>query len=566
MLKKIVLLFLAAVLTASVCSCGSGENDGPEDSKTVEEINEVDMSGTIVNTEFADGIIPSVDELGISLDDYIRGGGKGDFSYAGNRGCKELSVIKSPQYTLTVNETEVPVYSTIVHDGTFQKNILCSFAIVEIKDAKDVSLKAELTPQGFKLKNATVLPAAKEVAHAVTGGKVIMAIKEYGNFSVLVADGKKQDYSSDFSREHSFTLFVREYVDEDAEIAALIERFGEDNVTVYEPGLHKFQYINIDSDDRALYFRRGCYMFSEGREDYSEDNNYFEKHRGDDITWNLNRFPVINANGRKNIVIAGGGWIDGGGLGWHERRGVLLSYCDGIDVHGITLFNMPEWSFITYVSQNIDVRDCRIYGFKSNSDGFAICNSKNATVTDCFARSGDDLFEIKTLGGPDYAVADNVTFTSCTAWASKARCFGIIAETEKAVTNITFRDCYVIYRDSTWDNEFLGSLMVYCEKSKNPVNIDNILFENVEIFCDRGRAINVKIEDEKAAPTHVTNVRFKNITYTSAMKNQLYSPAGDYVQNITLENVAANGKLIAPGDDFTNYFDITGEGNVSAVK
>ena len=133
------------------------------------------MSGTIVNAEFADGIIPSVDELGISLDEYIRGGGKGDFSYAGNRGCKELSVIKSPQYTLTVNETEVPVYSTIVHDGTFQKNILCSFAIVEIKDAKDVSLKAELTPQGFKLKNATVLPAAKEVAHAVSGGKVIKA-------------------------------------------------------------------------------------------------------------------------------------------------------------------------------------------------------------------------------------------------------------------------------------------------------------------------------------------------------------------------------------------------------
>ena len=98
------------------------------------------------------------------------------------------------------------------------------------------------------------------------------------------------------------------------------------------------------------------------------------------------------------------------------------------------------------------------------------------------------------------------------------------------------------------------------------MNIDNILFENVEIFCDRGRAINVKSEDEKAAPTHVTNVRFKNITYTSAMKNQLYSPAGDYVQNITLENVKANGKLIAPGDDFTNYFDITGEGNISAVK
>ncbi|MBR5006382.1 MAG: right-handed parallel beta-helix repeat-containing protein [Clostridia bacterium] len=310
-------------------------------------------------------------------------------------------------------------------------------------------------------------------------------------------------------------------------------------------------------------------MFSKGREDYGEKNDYFEKHRGDDITWNLLRFPVINANYRKNVTVAGSGWIDAGGLGWHERRGLMFSNCDGVCVKDVTLINFPEWTLITYVSANIDISDCRIFGYKSNSDGFAICNSKNARITDCFARSGDDLFEIKTLGGPAGSVADNVVFTSCTAWASKARCFGIIAETEFPVSNITFRDCYVIYRDSTWDNEFLGSLMVYCELSKNGVTIDNILFENIEIFYDRGRAINVKMEDDKA-PTQVTNVTFRNVRYRSELKNLLYNPSGirtgNYVQEITLENVTANGKLIGPGDDLGKLFDMTGSGEISVVR
>lgn len=554
MKQRIIAAALAVIMIATLACCDFGQN-----SNTYEED---EMSGTFINTEFADGIIPTAETLGISISEYLHGEDKGGFSYSGNRGVDELSVIFSPYFTLTVNGISVPVYATIVHDGTSQHNLLASFAIIEVRE-REFSLKTELSSVGSRVRRATVLPAANGISPNVDRkGTVKFTVREFGNFNVLTSSTSSDDFSSDYARNHSFTLFVREYVDEEAEIAAYKKEFGEENVTVYEPGLHVFDYINISSDNRVLYFKRGCYMFSKGRDDYGETNDYFEKHRGGDITWNLTRFPVINANGRKNIVIAGNGWIDGGGLGWHERRGILLSYTDGIVVKNISVFNMPEWSLITYVSKNITIRDCRIFGYKTNSDGFAICNSQNATVTDCFARSGDDLFEIKTLGGPEDAVASNVTFTSCTAWASKARCFGIIAETERDISDITFRDCSVIYRDSTWDNDFLGSLMVYCEKSKNGVNIDGILFENIEIWCDRGRAINVKIEDEKA-PSHVRNVTFRNVTYTSSLKNLLYSPDGDYVQEITLENVRANGTLLTPATDLSEYFDMRGNGKIT---
>ena len=400
MLKRLFAAFFAAAICAAfVCGCTDGGKSG--EVYPTDIYNEAEMSGTIIKTTFAGDVIPTAENLGITLDEYLHGNDKGGFSYEGNGARKEKSVIISPHYKLVVNGEDVPVYATIVHDGTTQSNVLTSFAMIEVKEKSGFSLKAELLPQSFGIKNAIVLPEAKKVAAEVSSsGSVCTVINEFGNFNFLVSQSRDADYSTDFARQHSFTLFVKEYVDEDAEIAAYIDEFGAENVTVFEPGFHEFSYINIDSDNQVLYFRRGCYMFSKGRDDYGEDNNYFEKHRGGDITWNLTRFPAINANGRNNIVIAGNGWIDGGGLGWHERRGILLSYCDGAVVKDITLINFPEWTLITYVSENIDIARCVIYGYKTNSDGFAICNSVNATVRNCFARSGDDLFEIKTLGAP----------------------------------------------------------------------------------------------------------------------------------------------------------------------
>lgn len=54
----------------------------------------------------------------------------------------------------------------------------------------------------------------------------------------------------------------------------------------------------------------------------------------------------------------------------------------------------------------------------------------------------------------------NVTFTNCIAWGGYARCFGITGEVNKKISDITFRDCAVIYRDGIWDNDRIGSLLL----------------------------------------------------------------------------------------------------------
>ena len=113
----------------------------------------------------------------------------------------------------------------------------------------------------------------------------------------------------------------------------------------------------------------------------------------------------------------------------------------------------------------------------------------------------------------------NITFSNCIAWGGYARCFGITGEVNKSISDVTFRDCAVIYRDGIWDNDRIGSLVVVAEQTKG--SIDGVLFENIEIFRDEGRPILVKIYDEDAENFEIKNVVFRNISYTSYMKPKI---------------------------------------------
>ena len=180
-------------------------------------------------------------------------------------------------------------------------------------------------------------------------------------------------------------------------------------------------------------------------------------------------------------------------------------------------------------------------GCRGNADGFAICNTENALITDCFVRTADDEFEVKALGGE--MGSNNITFANCVAWGGYARCFGICGETSNPITNVTFRDSAVIYRDGVWDNDRIGSLVVVAEQCDG--SIDGVLFENIEIFRDEGRPILVNIYDEEKENFKMNNIVYKNITCTAYMPSKIEGNASDTnTVQVRLENVTANSKLL----------------------
>jgi len=471
-----------------------------------------------------------VNRVSAELPEYVQSGGYDDIG----------GIIISPYYTARIAGKDVPVYASMVFIRSVNTGTLHSFSEVYVDSSSGFSFNVELTGKLADLKNAIVLPESLGVGTECKNGVVSASISKPGIYTFLF-NGAQQLYG--------YTLFVREKIDEDAQIADYIEQYGKENVTVFEKGVHEADYLNfVQKDNQVVYLKQGAYLITNHHYDIqsAEDENlYIEEEALTDNAIGLTRYPFINFYNCKNIVITGRGAIDLTRLDRRERRGVVFNYCENISVSGIKIINSPEWSFITYCCRNVSVEQVDILGSRGNADGFAICNTENAVINNCFARTADDEFEVKALGGT--MGSNNITFTNCIAWGGYARCFGICGEVSRSISNVTFRDCAVVYRDGIWDNDRIGSLVITAEQCDG--SIDGVLFENIEIFRDEGRAILVKIYDEEKENFEIKNVEFKNISYTSYMTSKI--EGNDSTTNtvqVKLENINANGRSVSqPG-------------------
>ena len=371
------------------------------------------------------------------------------------------------------------------------------------------------------------------------------------------------------SQAHAYTLFVRERVDEEAEIAQYKAQYGEENVYVVEKGLVETPYACFaGKNNYVVYMKQGAYVLAQHAYDImseEDENNCIEPQAQGLNALGLTRFPFVNFYNCDNIKFVGRGVLDLSHLDRRERRGVVFTQCNNIEVEGIKIVNSPEWSFITYLCDNISIKDVDIFGYRQNSDTFAICNSTNGTIDRCFARSGDDLFDVKTIGGPLDASAENITFKNCVAWGGKARCYGIHGEVNRPIRNITFKDSAVICRDATWNNNRIASLAVIIELAEG--SIDGVTFDNIEIFRDDGRAMACVVFTEEIGDMETTpiynftadNIVFKNITYSAAMKSKFSAANETNTMNVTVENVnfknfnsATDNCLMFESDAFAN--------------
>lgn len=459
-------------------------------------------SAKIVPVTLPSDRVKTVSQLGYTADTY-RAKAVQNASYTGNAGWNVSSIAVSPDYTMTVNGVNVPVYCTPVYVATGNCGALQSFAMIDVS-GDNLNLSVTIKANGFTFSKAVVQPATLGVTPSTSGQTITSTIRDYGNYTYLVCDS-----NGNASQQHALTLAVRTYVDEDAEIAAYKTKYGAENVIVYDAGTHMVDYVHIKNSNSVVYLRRGSLLVMKHSTDIdsdSDDQKKSETGAASSNGWGLKRYPVMTVNNKNNIRIIGRGTIDGGQLDWHERRGIMASNCDGFTIEGINIVNFPEWGVITYICKNVSIKNVLLFGFKTNSDAFALCNTKNATVTDCFARTGDDMFEVKTLGSGNMGkdVSQNITYTDCVAWGSKARAFGITGEVEQNISDVTFKDCAVIFRDAIWDNSILGSLAIIVGTGSG--NISNVTFENIQIYNDAGRAINISIQREGEANNKIDNV------------------------------------------------------------
>ncbi len=484
--------------------------------------------------EYPDEAIITLEEAGLTeqelvgrasaeLPEYVQSGGYDDIN----------GITVSPYYTAKISGTEIPVYASVVFIRADDTGTLHSFSEIYVDTSAEFSFNIELTGADVALKNAVVLPESHGVKARCENNTVTASINKTGIYTFLF-NGANQYYG--------YTLIVREKIDEDAEIAEYIAEYGENNVIVLDKGVYKYDYVNfVAQNNQVIYLREGAYVIANHLYDIDcaeDENKYFEPTAPADNTIGLTRYPFLNFFNCNNLTFTGRGVIDLTHLDRRERRGVVFTNCNNINISGIKIINSPEWSFISYCCTDVSIDNVDIIGNRGNCDGFAICNSHNVSVNNCFARVADDTFEVKALGGT--MDSKNITFSNCIAWGGYARCFGITGEVNKKISDVTFRNCAVIYRDGIWNNDRIGSLVVVAEQTEG--SIDGVLFENIEIFRDEGRPILVNIYDEEAENFEIKNVVFKNISYTSYMKPKIAgtSSSTNTVQ-VELDNITVCG-------------------------
>lgn len=479
--------------------------------------------------------------------------------YAACQGYKDVNgVVISPYYSATIEGTTIPVYAATTYIGATGKGALHSFSEIYITEKMaDHTFEIEFNGKTLNLANAVYMTTSEKVTANAENGKITAKLSGYGIYTFLF---------NNEAQEYAYTLFVREEVDDEAEIAALRAQgyYVEvcegyiDFYDKYGTWYSDFNSLGV-TKNTVIYLKKGAYVAATNKQDISSDSGLYSEGTGLAGIGGLTRHPLIGGSGVENVKVLGYGAIDFTDLDRTERKGIVFSWGSNVEIRGIKLINSAEWAIQTYRVNGVTIKDVDIFGYRLNSDAFDICNSQNVTVTGCFARSGDDLFAVKTLGSEDAesCYTTNVEITDCVAWASKARAFGISGEANLPISNVTFDDCAVICHDATWGEyeiAAIGIMVTECNQRAN--TISDITFEDIRIYRNDSAAFSCYVLKNVGYGVTMSNITFKNIYYNSnAVKSKVYSTnSGTTIQG-TLDNVYCGTTKI--GSNYAVYINTT---------
>jgi polygalacturonase len=113
-------------------------------------------------------------------------------------------------------------------------------------------------------------------------------------------------------------------------------------------------------------------------------------------------------------------------------------------IEGVIVRNSPGWTIPIVGADQVEVKNVKLIGYRGNSDGIDVNDSRDVSVTGCYLRTADDLVTIKTKIA-EKGETHNVTVSGCVLWNEVAHGLTVGQEIRVPVENILFSDCDVIH-------------------------------------------------------------------------------------------------------------------------
>jgi polygalacturonase len=316
-----------------------------------------------------------------------------------------------------------------------------------------------------------------------------------------------------------------------------IPKQGAPGVVYFGPGIHEVSHLEV-TNNQTVYIAGGAIV----RGVIRPDEKYSTAKDG-----LRNYSPTFELKGT-NITLRGRGIIDGTLCPTHARHLVKVSGSN-INLEGLILRDSSVWTVPIRKSERVTIKNLKLIGYRANSDGIDICNSRDVTVEKCFIRTLDDLIVIKTDKGQ--GESRRIVAKDCVLWNEVAHALSVGAELRENVDDVLFSNCDVIHdKGREW------TLRVFhCDSS----TISNIRFENIRVEESRrlislwiGKAVWTRDENRG----QVQDILFKDICATgNPPKIELTGfDATHTIQNVRFQNVSINGKQLSYNDIKTNSF------------
>ncbi|KAH9940716.1 glycoside hydrolase family 28 protein [Epithele typhae] len=226
--------------------------------------------------------------------------------------------------------------------------------------------------------------------------------------------------------------------------------------------------------------------------------------------------------GGKNIVIDGGGTLDGSGQAWYDKfakdssivRPILLTIyqATNVTVENIKMINGPEW--INFVNEGTDITFKNITitaqstssSAAKNTDGWDIFRSNNVVIQDSNVVNGDDCVSFK----PN---ATNILVSNLSCDGSHGISVGSLNVT---ATNIRMSNAQNGARIKAWAGKGVGSGIV-----KN-ITFEGFVESNVDnpVIIDQCYMTDADECAENPSNTYIQDVWFTSISGTSSGKEK----------------------------------------------
>jgi hypothetical protein len=321
-----------------------------------------------------------------------------------------------------------------------------------------------------------------------------------------------------------------------------VPRSNDPDVVYFGPGIHEVGHLEVGSG-KTVYLAGGAVV----RGVIQPDEPFHVSHSAGNKQERRTYRPTVQLRGH-GITLRGRGILDGSACPHHARNLLLVEGSD-IRVEGIILRDSSTWNMPIRRSDRVAVQNVKVLGYRANSDGIDVCNSRDVTVERCFLRTWDDLIVVKTDRGQ--GEAKRIIARDCVLWNEVAHALSVGAELRENVDDVLFTHCDVIHdKGREW------TLRVFhCDSAR----VSNVRFSDLRIEDSR-RLISLWINQaawtRDAERGHIDGVIFDRITATgNPLKIELHGfDATHLVENVAFRAVVLNGRPLTAEGVKSNAF------------